>query len=84
MNDEDTDIMIVTELLEFCDDLIIARIAEPVTSDFADFLQRVNDNEPHIVMLFYEVFQLTVKPVAEHFCLGSKMQFVIFLHIEHI
>ena len=83
MHQEQAHAVFVRKQLHPAHDVIIVGIAVSIGADLSDFLQCVDDNEPGIGMLPYELFKLLIKSCAELLCIYRKMQVIRSLYTEH-
>ena len=58
MNEQQANAVFIGKCFQFSDNFIITGIAVCISTGFADFLQRVDDNEPGIRVFLYKPFEL--------------------------
>ena len=83
VDDEHTQPELVRELLELPDDLVVVPVAVRLAAQLAHLLQRVDDDEPCVLVLAHELLELRVEAVAELLCAYGKVQFLRTLYAEH-
>ena len=80
----DADFAGVGNLFQRGNDFIIICVTEIVSSRFADFLQRIDDNQPRIRHLFQEPRDLFIESFAELHGHDGKVKIVRSFHTEHL
>ena len=81
--DEQAQPELVRELLYLADDLVVVPVAVRLAAQLAHLLQRVDDDEPCVLVLAHELLELRVEAVAELLCAYGKVQFLRTLYAEH-
>ena len=51
-------IQVSVPAIQLCYNLVIAGITEFISTDFPDFLKRINNNEPCVLMICYKLHKL--------------------------
>ena len=65
MDKQDANTIAVCKLFQLCNYFIVVCVTVIVSADFPHLLERVNDNQPCIVMLFHKFLQLFIQSVAK-------------------
>ena len=83
VDNQDTDAISVSKLLQLANHLIVAGIAVAVAHCLPDFLQGIHDNELGITVFPDELFQLFIQATADHFSVRGEVKGACPLHSKH-
>ena len=83
VNGQNTDAVLVGELLQLADDFIIAGVTVSLAANLSDFLHRVNDNELGIGMLIHKELKLFVQAVSDFVCRCCEVEIAAVLYAVH-
>ena len=80
---QNTDAVLVCELLQLADDFIIAGVAACLAANLTDFLHRVYDDELGVWMLIHKELKLFVQTVSDFICRRCEVELVAVLYAVH-
>ena len=80
---QNTDAMLVGELLQLADDFIIAGVTVSLAADLTDFLHGVYDDELGVGMLIHKELKLFVQTVSDFICRCCEVEIAAVLHAVH-
>ena len=76
VDDEHTELESVRELFELPDNLVVVAVAVRLAAQLTHLLQRVDDDEPRVLVLAHELLELRVEAVSKLLRADGKVQFL--------
>ena len=83
MYQKQTHAVLARKLLHPADNVIVVGVAVSVCTDFPDFLQGIDNNQPGVWVLPNELFQLFIQSRPQLLGANCEMELVRALHAEH-
>ena len=83
MHEHQADVILISKVLQLCDNFVIAGVTVRIAADFPYFLQRVDNDKRRVLMLSDEAGKLLIQTFADLICLNGKIEPVRFRCAEH-